>query len=474
MMLFPIFVNLVNRDVLVVGGGIVAQRKVKALLKAGARVTVNALEVSAHLHAFHQSGDIRLIVGPFEPEMLKTVWLVVAATADRKLNRMLAQLAEHNRLLINVVDDAELSTYQVPSIVDRSPLIIAISSGGAAPMFARHVRERIERLLHPSLGALTTLVAGYRTAIRSARRALRARREFYDWLMDGPVAQAMQRQQPEHAEALLTQALNRAAPYTPGRVILVGAGPGDSGLLTLNALRALNEADVILVDRLVSPEVRELARRDAEQIDVGKRPGEDHDTTQARIHQLMADHARNGKVVVRLKGGDPFIFGRGGEELEFLRTHDIDYSVVPGITAAFASAAYAGIPLTHRDYAASVRLLTAHHRAERPAHDWAELARSRTTLAFYMGVSRLEWVSEQLISHGLDPDTPFALVQHATRHTQKTVYGTMGSLPEHLAPHELESPALFIVGAVTALGPRLHWFGTASSHADALCVQDAA
>lgn len=460
MTLFPMFANLKGRDVLVVGGGVVAERKIKGLLKAGARVTVNALTASDALHELHRNSEIRLQIGPFDPALLDTAWLIVAATNDDALHRALAHHAERERLFINVVDDAELSTYHVPSIVDRSPLIIAISSGGTAPMFARRIRERIERMLDPSLGALATLVAGYRGAIRTARQGLRARREFYDWLMDGPVAHALKQQQPEQAETALEQALTFPEQPTPGRVIIVGAGPGDPGLLTLNALRALNEADVILVDRLVSAEVRDLARRDAEQIEVGKRPGENHDATQARIHQLMLGYARDGKIVVRLKGGDPFIFGRGGEELEFLRSHDVDYSVVPGITAAFASAAYSGVPLTHRDHAASVRLLTACHRAGKAAEAWKELAQSRETLTFYMGVSRLTRTSEQLIEHGMSPDTPFALVQNATRQNQRTLYGSLGTLSELATTHAIASPSMLIVGEVAGLGPKLQWFGS--------------
>lgn len=463
MTLFPVFANLKNRDVLVVGGGVVAERKVKGLLKAGARVTVNTLAASDALHELHRNHDIKLQIGPFDPALLDAAWLIVAASDDDTLHRALALHAERERIFINVVDDAELSTYHVPSIVDRSPLIIAISSGGTAPVFARRIRERIERMLDPSLGALATLVAGYRGAIRQARQGLRARREFYDWLMDGPVAHALKQQQPEQAVAALGQALTRPEPPTPGRVIVVGAGPGDPGLLTLNALRALNEADVILVDRLVSAEVRELARRDAQQIEVGKRPGEDHDATQTRIHQLMLHYAQQGQIVVRLKGGDPFIFGRGGEELEFLRAHDINYSVVPGITAAFASATYAGVPLTHRDHAASVRLLSACHRAGKTSDSWKEMAQSGETLTFYMGASRLTRLGEQLITHGMSPDTPFALVQNATRHNQRTLYGSLGTLSEQAATHAIASPSLLIVGAVAGLGPKLQWFGSVCS-----------
>jgi uroporphyrin-III C-methyltransferase/precorrin-2 dehydrogenase/sirohydrochlorin ferrochelatase len=288
---------------------------------------------------------------------------------------------------------------------------------------------------------------------------LRSRREFYDWLMDGPVADALRSHQPSRAEQLLLDQLHTAQPAIEGKVILVGAGPGDPGLLTLKALRALNEADVILYDRLVGDEILELARRDATQISVGKTPGENHDATQARIHQLMLDHARKGHLVVRLKGGDAFVFGRGGEELEFLREHDVPYEVVPGITAALACAAYAGIPLTHRDHAQSVRLITAHCRPDTSLEDWVSLAKSRQTLAFYMGVGQLEWLSRQLMMHGRSGETPFAIVENGTRSNQRVLHGALKELASLARLHEIKAPSLLLIGEVAALAPKLEWFG---------------
>ncbi|WP_088142278.1 siroheme synthase CysG [Achromobacter xylosoxidans] len=459
MKLFPIFADLKDRPVLVVGGGAVAERKTLSLLEASADVLLGAPELTPALAALAAEGRIRHLAGRFDPAWLDQVWLVVAATDDRDTNAAVSEAAEARRIFSNVVDDPELSSFQVPSIVDRSPVIVAISSSGVAPVLARRIRERIESLFDHTLGQLAGLAASYRKRIRASHPDLGARRRFYDWLLDGPVAGFLRQQQPAQAEAALASAL--AAPRAPdaGSVVLVGAGPGDPGLLTLKALRALNEADVILHDRLVSGEVMSLARRDAERISVGKLPGEDHNATQARIHRLMVEHARAGRRVVRLKGGDAFIFGRGGEELEYLRAHGVRYEVVPGITAALACAAYAGIPLTHREHAQSVRLVTAHCREDEDNLDWPALAREKQTLAFYMGVGQLDLLTGRLLSHGRSPDTPFALIENGSRPEQRVLSGTLEQLPALAAEHAIRSPALLIVGEVAGLAAQLQWFG---------------
>ena len=459
MKLFPIFADLTDRLVLVVGGGAVAERKTLALLEASANVVVGAPALTPALAALVSEGRVRHLPGTFNPDWLQDVWLVVAATDDRTVNAAVSQAAEARRIFSNVVDDPELSSFQVPSIVDRSPVIVAISSSGVAPVLARRIRERIESLFDHTLGQLAGLAAVYRKRIRASHPDLGARRRFYDWLLDGPVAGFLRQQQPAQAEAALADAL--AAPIAPaeGSVVLVGAGPGAPGLLTLKALRALNEADVILYDRLVSDEVMSLARRDAERVPVGKLPGENHHATQARIHGLLVEYAQAGRRVVRLKGGDAFIFGRGGEELEFLRAHGVRYEVVPGITAALACAAYAGIPLTHREHAQSVRLITAHCREDEDNLDWPALAREKQTLAFYMGVGQLDLLTQRLLRHGRSPDTPFALVENGSRPEQRVVSGRLAQLPELARDHAVRSPALLIVGEVAGLAPQLHWFG---------------
>jgi len=456
---YPLFADLSRRAVLVVGGGAVAARKTAALLAAGAQVTVGAPTLAPALAELARTGRIAHHAGEFEPHWLDYVWLVVAATDERALNARVAELAELRRVFVNVVDDAELSSFQVPAVVDRAPLVVAISSGGAAPMLARLVREQLETLLDHSLGPLAQLAARLRKRIRRRFPELGARRRFYTELLRGPVAESLRKGQGGQAAALAEQALRAPREKSAGSVVLVGAGPGDPGLLTLRGLRALNEADVILHDHLVSAEVLELARRDAEFIEVGKQAG-NHHVTQDEIHALLLEHARAGRRVARLKGGDPFVFGRGGEELEFLRAHGIPYEVVPGVTAALACAAHAGVPLTHRDHAQSVRFVTAHCRESGDGLDWQALAQERQTLAIYMGVAGLERLRTRLVAHGRAAATPFALVENGSRANQRVVTGTLANLPERAAAHGVLSPALLIVGEVAALAERLAWFGT--------------
>jgi len=459
MSLYPLFADLTDRAVLVVGGGDVAARKILALLDAGAQVTVGAPQLNPALERLRDDGRIVHRAGTFEPHWLDRVWLVIAATANVHVNRRIADAAGERRLFANVVDDAELCSFHVPAVIERKPLVLAISSGGAAPMLARWLRARLETRLDHTLGALASLLADWRGTIRARQPDLAARRRFYQRLLDGRVWQWLRRGDRAGAERELLRTLDAAPTSAPaGSVTLVGAGPGDPGLLTLHGLRALQAADVILHDRLVSAEVLALARRDATRIEVGKQAGGPH-TTQDEIHALMLAHARNGAHVVRLKGGDPFVFGRGGEELEFLRAHDVPYAVVPGITAALACAAYAGIPLTHREHAQSVRFVTAHCRESLDTLDWRALAAERQTLVFYMGVAQLATLRAQLIAHGRDAGTPFALVENGSRAEQRVVSGTLGELDALALQHRAQSPALLIVGEVAALAEPLAWFG---------------
>jgi uroporphyrin-III C-methyltransferase/precorrin-2 dehydrogenase/sirohydrochlorin ferrochelatase len=456
--LYPLFADLSRRAVLVVGGGVVAERKVAALLHAGAQVTVNAPELTPALQRWVGQGAIAHRPEPFREAWLDRVWLVVAATSDHAANALVADMAGLRRLFVNVVDDARLSSFHVPAVIDRAPLTIAISSGGHAPMVARLLRERLEALLDDSFGALAMLAARLRPRVRLRFPAAAARRRFYERLFAGPVASLLRQGCPREARLAAERELAGDLSSSAGTVVLVGAGPGDPGLLTLRGLRALNEADVILHDRLVGAEVLALARRDAERIEVGKQAG-NHHATQEQIHRLMLEHALAGRRVVRLKGGDPFVFGRGGEELEFLRAHGIGYEVVPGITAALACAAYAGVPLTHRDHAQSVRLLTAHCQASHDTLDWVALAQERQTLAVYMGVGELATLQARLLEYGRSPATPFALVENGSRPDQRVVTGTLAQLAERAAVHAVRSPALLILGEVAALAPTLAWFG---------------
>ncbi len=458
--LFPLFADLRGRTVLVVGGGAVARRKVTALLEAGARVTVGAPELEPALAEIVAQGRIGYVEGRFDPGWLDGAWLAIAATDHAATNRAIAMAGEARRVWVNVVDDAGLSSFQIPARIERGPLQLAISSGGGAPMLARHLREQLETQLDESLGALAGLLARERARIRARLPDLQARRRFFERVLAGPIPGLLRRGDAVAADRAFCDALDGSpGAANVGRVALVGAGPGDPGLLTLRALRLLNEADVILHDRLVSREVLALARRDAEFVEVGKQVGGDHHATQERIHQVLIDNARAGKRVVRLKGGDSFVFGRGGEELEFLHAHGIAFEVVPGITAALACGAYAGIPLTHREHAQSLRFVTAHCKDSADTLDWQALAAERQTLVVYMGVAGLEHLRDSLVSHGKSPGTPFALVENGSRPEQRVVIGTLADLPETARAHGVKSPALLIIGEIAALAKKLHWFG---------------
>ncbi|GLQ87524.1 siroheme synthase [Dyella flagellata] len=411
------------------------------MLKAGARVTVGAPVLAPELREWAKQGRITWHAGAYQANWLDQTWLVIAATRSRPLNARIAGDGHARQRLVNVVDDPALSSFQVPALIDRSPLLVAISGGGTAPMLVRRLRERIERLLDPALGSLPQLVHRYRARIH-------ARRRFHASSTPGSVRMAP-----------LARAQNQlATAQACGSVILVGAGPGNPDLLTLRALRALNEADVILHDALISEPILDLARPDAERIAVGKRGGAMH-TPQASIHALLLEHARAGKRVVRLKGGDPFVFGRGGEELQYLREHGIAYEVVPGISAALACAAYSGVPLTHRDCAQSVRLVTAHCQQSLNTLDWSDLARERQTLAIYMGVSQLDELARQLLAHGRAAATPFALIENGSLPQQRTLTGTLHELPALATRHAIQAPALLILGEVAAQANASHWYG---------------
>jgi len=459
--LFPLFADLRGRPVLVVGGGAVAERKIQALRHAGAQVRVGAPALTPALRQAADSGAITWLAGPFTADWLQArTWLVIAATDDVEINRAVAAAAEANGVFANVVDDAVLSTFHVPAVVERGALQIAISSGGGAPMVARHLRRWLESLLDDSWGGLVELFTRQRAQIRGRFPDTAARRRFFETQLGGPLQRLLRQRRDADAARYLDAQLAQPQAPSRGTVVLVGAGAGDPGLLTLAALRAMNEADVILHDRLVSGPVLALARRDAERIEVGK-SASGHSTAQADIHALMLAHARAGRRVVRLKGGDPFVFGRGGEELEFLRAHDVPFEVVPGITAALACAAYAGIPLTHRAHAQSVRMITAHCRDSLDTLDWDALARERQTLAFYMGVAGLETIQARLLAGGRDPATPFALVEKGSRPEQRVVTGRLDALAALARQHGVGSPALLILGEVAALAHQLHWFGQA-------------
>jgi uroporphyrin-III C-methyltransferase/precorrin-2 dehydrogenase/sirohydrochlorin ferrochelatase len=484
---FPIFLRLQGEPVLVVGGGEVAARKISLLRRAGAKVTVVAPALIASLAEQVQAGTLAHVSGEFEPEHLDGVRLAIAATDHRSVNAWVARQADRRNIPVNVVDDRELSSFIMPAIVDRSPVIVAVGSSGDAPVLTRRLREKFETLLPERLGVLATLAGKLRSIVKAKIEDAGARRRFWEKFFDGPLAAdvlagrfdprlrgddaAAARavlQGPafnERLDASLLTAVKQGRPE--GEVALVGAGPGDPGLLTLRALRALQNADVVLYDRLVSDEVLELARRDAERVYVGKAAGQTH-IAQDGINALLVKLAREGKRVCRLKGGDPFIFGRGGEELEALAAAGIRFEVVPGITAAAGCAAYAGIPLTHRDHAQALTFVTGHCKGETSSVDWDLVARDGQTCVFYMGLSHLDDIVARLREHGVPAKRAAAVIEQGTRATQRVVTGTLADLAERVRDARIESPALLIVGEVTRLHETLRWFNANGENVDGL------
>ena len=456
----PIFIRLAGERVLVAGGGVEARRKVDRLLKHGARIQVVAPELESTLSEYVSQRRIKLRRSiPAENPGFR---LVIVAATDAALRGQALAFARSHGIPVNAVDDPDNCTAILPAIVDRAPITIAIGSGGTAPELARMIRSRIEALLPTTLGPLAELASMLKDSIRSRFPALPRRRHFLGWLFRGQPAEAMQAGYPVRARRLAEQALRDDDFDTRGSVALVGAGPGDPELLTVKALRLIQEADVIIHDALVDPRVLDYARRDADFVDVSKRGGK-CSTPQLRINNLMLEHAQAGKRVVRLKGGDPLVFGRGGEELEFLRSHGIDYSVVPGITAASGCAAYAGIPLTHRDHAHSVHLVTAHGKNSIDRHDWASLARKHQTLVFYMAVARLHDLQVNLTTNGLSGSTPIALVENGARPEQRVLTGRLDRLHDLASIWNVVSPAMVYIGEVTQLANELGWYGAAPS-----------
>ncbi|HDX8352466.1 TPA: uroporphyrinogen-III C-methyltransferase [Aeromonas dhakensis] len=461
----PIFCRLDNKPVLLVGGGEVAQRKARLLLDAGAQLTVVAPELDPELAELAANGSIEWLAGEFAPQQLAGKWLVVAATDRREVNALVYQSANQARIFANVVDDPKRSSFIMPSIIDRSPLMVAISSGGKAPVLARLLREKLEAMLPQHLGAVAAFAGSLRDRVKARFTSMGERRRFWERLLGADrLGQALARG--DHASAhQLADTLFAEESKAHGEVVLVGAGPGDPGLLTLHALRQMQQADVVVYDRLVSDEVMALVRRDAKRIFVGKQAG-NHCVPQEGINQLLLEEAKKGQRVVRLKGGDPFIFGRGGEELETLVGTGIGFQVVPGITAASGCAAYAGIPLTHRDHAQSVRFVTAHGKGGAQDLDWPLLAKDRQTLVFYMGLSSCATIREQLLAHGKGGDTPVALIERGTQPSQRVIRGTLDQLPELTIG--VESPALIMVGSVVTLADSLAWFGQGAATERAL------
>jgi uroporphyrin-III C-methyltransferase/precorrin-2 dehydrogenase/sirohydrochlorin ferrochelatase len=454
---FAAFLDLKGKPALVAGGGAVAALKAETLLRSGARVTVVAPELCARLAELTLLGSVRHEGKRFQPGDLVGAEIAIAATDDPAVNEAVSAAARALRIPVNVADNAALSSFIMPSVVDRPPLQIAISSAGASPVLARKLRALIEAAVPFAYGRLASLAARFRQASKDRYHDAEARRRFWEGVMDGPIAELVLAGNEASAAAALEEQLSIAQPRSRGFVSLIGGGPGNPDLLTLRALRAMQSASVVLYDHLVAPAIVDLARRDAERIYVGKEQ-DNHALDQREINALMVRLAREGKHVVRLKGGDPFIFGRGGEEIEALAGHGIAFEVVPGITAAAGAASYAGIPLTHRDYAQTCVFVTGHLKNGAPQLDWKALAQPRQTLVVYMGVHGLASICRGLAENGLPADTPAALVEKATLPEQRVVEGTLASLPGRCLKEKVKPPALLIVGEVVRLRSRLAWF----------------
>jgi uroporphyrin-III C-methyltransferase / precorrin-2 dehydrogenase / sirohydrochlorin ferrochelatase len=446
---FPLFLKLQERPVLLAGSGDAAAAKLRLLVAAGARVRVFAESPSPALRVAIHELHVAWNAAPVASEDLRHVELAIGAYGDDAADAALSDLARSVGKLVNIVDRPELSDFTMPAIVDRGEIVVAISTHGASPVLAQRVRAAIESVLPPALGRLARFAQRFRSAIQARIADNPSRRRFWDEVLSGPIGQAVLAGDERRAARDLIRAVNRGEPKAEtGHVSLVGAGPGDPELLTLRAARALREADVIVYDKLVDPSVLDYARRDARRIYVGKSKG-DHTLPQNEINALLIAEAKAGRHVVRLKGGDPFVFGRGGEEMDALVAANVRVDVVPGITAATGCAAYAGFPLTHRDHAASVTFVSGQSKDGIAELDWQSLANNRQTIVVYMGLSVAGEIAGKLIGAGLSPATPIAIIEDGTRWDQRVIKGELSQAADLVRDHGIAAPSLLVIGEVT-------------------------
>ena len=455
----PIFINIKQKPTLVVGGGDIALRKINLLLKAKAKVDCLSPLFCEDINTLFKDGYIKLIKKSFEQADIKDYSVIIAATDDSLVNSLISSIAHDKRIPVNVVDSPALSSFIMPSIVDRSPVIIAVSSAGKAPVLARIIRAKLETVIPSSYGILAEIAGEYRQRVKDRFSQIRDRRTFWEATFSGVIAEKVFSGRINEAKNDIEKQLNDSVEMELGEVYLVGAGPGDPDLLTFKALRLIQQADVVLYDRLVSKGVMELVRRDSELIYVGKKGGSDKSTRQVDINNQLVELAKSGKRVCRLKGGDPFIFGRGGEEIESLSEHNIPFQVVPGITAASGCSSYAGIPLTHRDYSQSCRFVTAHLKNGTTNPPWEEFIIDQQTIVFYMALSGANYICEKLMEHGMNKDMPIAIIEKGTMPEQKVYISSLTELPDLLVREDIHAPTLMIVGEVVKLNEKLNWYG---------------
>ncbi len=454
----PLFLNIHNQSCLVVGGGDIASRKAALLLEANANITVVAPELCADLKAAQERGDIEYIEDSFSEEQLAGRKLAIAATNDREVNAQVSAAAQALNIPVNVVDSPELCSFIMPSIIDRSPVQIAVSTGGVSPVLARLIRATIEAAIPSSYGKLARLAAEFRDQVKQRFASVNDRRVFWENTLAGPVSElALAGNLDEARDQMQTILDEKSGQQVPGEVYLVGAGPGDPDLLTFKALRLMQQADVIVYDRLVSKGIMDLCRRDADRVYVGKERN-NHAVPQEGINQMLVRLAQEGKRVCRLKGGDPFIFGRGGEEIDTLADNNVNFQVVPGITAASGCASYAGIPLTHRDYAQTCLFATGNLKDGTVNLNWNALVQPNQTVVIYMGLVGVKIICEQMIKHGRAADTPAALIQRGTTPDQKVCTGTLETLPMIVKKAQAKPPTLIIIGEVVTLQKKLAWY----------------
>jgi uroporphyrin-III C-methyltransferase/precorrin-2 dehydrogenase/sirohydrochlorin ferrochelatase len=456
----PIFINVRQNPCLVIGGGDIALRKINLLIKAQAKVDCLSPLFCEGITNLSQSGDVNLIQKRFESDDIKDYAIIIASTDDSSVNALISKSAKKARIPVNVVDSPELSSFIMPSIVDRSPVIIAVSSAGRAPVLARIIRAKLETVIPSAYGVLAEIAGEYRQKVKDRFSKIKDRRAFWESIFSGVIAEKVFSGRINEAKDDIEKQLKRASEIELGEVYLVGAGPGDPDLLTFKALRLIQQADVVLYDRLVSKGVMELVRRDSELIYVGKKGGSQESTRQIDINDQLVELAKSGKRVCRLKGGDPFIFGRGGEEIESLSEHGIPFQVVPGITAASGCSSYAGIPLTHRDYSQSCRFVTAHLKNGTTNLPWDEFVIDQQTIVFYMALSGANYICQKLMEHGMDKDMPIAIIEKGTMPEQKVYISSLTKLPDLLATEDIHAPTLMIVGEVVKLNEKLNWYGT--------------
>jgi len=455
----PIFINLKQKPVLVVGGGDIALRKINLLIKAQARVDCLSPFFCEGMNSLSRDNYVNLINKSFEPADIKDYSVIIAATDDATVNSSISSIAHDKRIPVNVVDSPALSSFIMPSIVDRSPVIIAVSSAGKAPVLARIIRAKLETVIPSAYGILAEIAGEYRQKVKDRFSKIKDRRAFWEATFSGVIAEKVFSGRINEAKDDIEKQLNDSVEMELGEVYLVGAGPGDPDLLTFKALRLIQQADVVLYDRLVSKGVMDLVRRDSELIYVGKKGGSDKSTRQVDINNQLVELAKSGKRVCRLKGGDPFIFGRGGEEIESLSENGIPFQVVPGITAASGCSSYAGIPLTHRDYSQSCRFVTAHLKNGTTNLPWDEFIVDQQTIVFYMALSGANYICEKLMEYGMDKDMPIAIIEKGTMPEQKVYISSLTKLPDLLAKEDIHAPTLMIVGEVVKLNEKLNWYG---------------